>query len=52
MGRHSLEHPHVVCVHRHPPVVLGDVERADCVVMLGEDGVEDLLHNWPPMAES
>ena len=51
MRRHSLEHPHVVRVHRHPPVVLGDVERAHGVVLLGKDGVEDLLHNWPPMAE-
>ena len=50
-GGHSLEHPHLVCVHRHPPVVVGDVERADGVVLLGKDGVEDLLHGWPPLAE-
>jgi hypothetical protein len=38
-------------MHCHPPVVLGDGERAHGVVLLGKDGVEDLLHNWPPMAE-
>jgi hypothetical protein len=30
--------------------VVGDVERAHGVVLLGEDRVEDLLHGRPPMA--
>ena len=43
-GGNALEHRRLVRVHRHPPVVIGDVERSDGVVLLGEDGVEDLLH--------
>jgi hypothetical protein len=31
--------------------VIGDVERSDGVVLLGENGVEDFLHGWPPLAE-
>ncbi len=49
--RDAVEHLRLVGVHRHAPVVVRHGEAGERVVLLGEDGVEDLLHGRPPLAQ-
>jgi hypothetical protein len=49
-GREAGEHLDLVGVHGDAAVVVRDGETADGIELVGEDGVEDLLHGWPPVA--